>query len=462
MQKLLFFFLLLLLLACRKETFTDNPGLLLETSTDTLRFDTVFTTTGSVTGLFKITNHNNQGIRIGSVRLAGGAASPFKINVNGTPGPEVKDVEVAAGDSAYVFATVSINPTATNLPFVVRDSVEINYNGNKNWVQLEAYGQNAHFFRNKIIRNNETWNADLPYVILGGLVVDTNATLTVTKGCRIYLHADAPFIVHGTLQTQGEQWDSTRIVFTGDRLDEPYRNFPASYPGLFFTASSRNNVLNYTVVKNAYQAVVVIEPSPTAGPKLTLNETIIDNAYDAGLLGLNTTVTARNLLVSNCGKNILLLNGGTYDFTHCTAVSFSNAFLPHKDPVLLVSNYLNEASAPNNLSALFRNCIFWGDSSTLVPNEVAVTKKGNTAFSVTFDRVLWRVKEAPANAILYGVLNNQHPQFDSVNAAKRYFDFRLKETSPAVNKGVNAGVPVDLDGKSRPVGLPDLGAFERR
>jgi hypothetical protein len=52
--------------------------------------------------------------------------------------------------------------------------------------------------------------------------------------------------------------------------------------------------------------------------------------------------------------------------------------------------------------------------------------------------------------------------FDSINVSKQYYDFRLKQTSPAVNKGVNAGVTIDLDGKPRPVGLPDLGCFEKQ
>src|ERR1044072_9891605 len=90
------------------------------------------------------------------------------------------------------------------------------------------------------------------------------------------MHADAPFIVNGSLQVNGEKYDSTRVVFTGDRLDDPYRDFPASYPGLIFTNSSKNNVLNYVVIKNAYQAVIAVNPA-TAGTKLTLNETIIDN-----------------------------------------------------------------------------------------------------------------------------------------------------------------------------------------
>jgi hypothetical protein len=456
-RNLFLLLLAVLFVACNKESFTNNSSALLKTSVDTLHFDTVFTSTGSTSQFVKITNENDKGIHISSVKMAGGASSPFKLNVDGIAGVQVSNVDILAEDSIYIYVTVSINPSATNLPFIVRDSIEINYNGNKKFVQLDAYGRNAHFFRSRIIKSSEVWNNDLPYVILGGLMVDTNATLTINKGCQIYSHADAPFIVNGTLQVNGN--DSTRVVFTGDRLDEPYKDFPASYPGLMFSDVSKNNVLNYAIIKNAYQGIVVTEPS--AGTKLTLNETIIDNAYDAGLLGINTSITAKNLLVSNCGKNILLVKGGNYNFTHCTAATFSSSFIQHKDPVLAVTNYLNNSA--NNLNAVFRNCIFWADANGIVNDEVMVLKQGSTTFNVTFDQVLWRTQTNPANTTIVGAINNQNPIFDTINTSQKIYNFRLKDGSPAIDKGVNAGVNIDLDGKPRPVGTkPDLGAYEKQ
>jgi len=451
--------LAVLFFACTKESFTNDSSALLTTSVDTLHFDTVFTSTGSTSQFIKIFNDNNKGLKISSVRLFGGSSSPFKINVDGIAGPQVNTTDILADDSVYIYVTVTINPTAANLPFLVRDSIEISYNGNKKIVQLDAYGKNAHFFRNKIIKTAEAWNNDLPYVILGGIIVDTNATLTINKGCRIYSHADAPFIINGTLQVNGEKYDSTRIIFTGDRLDEPYSGFPASYPGLIFTDVSKNNVINYAIVKNAYQGIVVADPSN--GTKLTLNETIIDNAYDAGILAINTSINARNLLVSNSGKNILLVGGGNYNFTHCTAATYSTNFVQHKDPVLVVTNYLS--NTVNNLNAVFRNCIFWGDANGIVNDEAVVLKQGTTSFNVVFDQVLWRVQTSPANSTINGAINNQNPLFDTINTAEKIYSFRLKDNSPAIDKGLNALLNIDLDGKPRPVGTkPDLGAYEKQ
>ena len=454
---------LVVFFACKKDAFTGSASALLQTSVDTLHFDTVFTSAGSITQYIKINNENDKGIRISSVKLAGGAASPFKINVDGTPGPLVGNVDIPANDSVYIFVTVSINPNISGLAFLVQDSIEINYNGNRKYVQLDAFGQNAHFFRNRKITGAETWNNDLPYVILGRLTVDTTASLTINKGCRIYMHADAPFIVHGSLQVNGEKWDSTRVVFAGDRLDEPYRDFPASYPGLIFTDASKNNVLNYAIIKNAYDGIFITEPA--AGTKLTLNETIIQNAYNTGITAIHTSIAARNLLVSNCGHNIIIAKGGNYDFTHCTIVAFSNNYLQHKDPCLILTNVISQNNVPVAfpLTATFTNCIIWGEENGFVPNEVGFIRNDQAGYSVAFNQVLWRMQTPPAiTGVVVTGAKNQPPQFEMVNNGQKLYDFRLKDDSPAKNAGIATPVNLDLDGAPRPVGLPDLGAYEKQ
>ena len=456
--------LLILFYSCKKETFITSPDAQVSISTEEIKFDTVFTTTGSITQSFKIVNGNEQKLRLSSIKLMGGTNSFFKINADGFTGPQVSNIEINANDSVYVFVSVSIDQNAANLPFVVRDSIQVSYNGNTQQVNLEAWGQNAHFFRNKKITADETWNNDLPYVILGSLTVDADKKLTINKGCRIYVHADAPILVDGTLQINGDKDTIDRVYFRGDRLDEPYNDFPAGWPGIFFRTTSKDNIFNYAVIKNGYQAIVVLDPSPNANPKLVLNETIIDNAYDAGIIALNSSLRARNCLVSNCGKNVILAKGGDYQLTHCTVASFSNFYIPHRDPVLFVSNYIlvNNVPVTAGLTASFRNCIFWGQDGT-VDDEVVVAKSGNTTFLVSFNENLWKVMTPPANITSTGIINNQDPLFDSINTSKRFYSFRLQDASPAKNKATNAGVTIDLDGKTRPLGTGlDLGCYERQ
>ncbi|HVT83926.1 MAG TPA: choice-of-anchor Q domain-containing protein [Chitinophagaceae bacterium] len=454
--------ILFVFFSCKKESFITSPDAVVTITADTLKYDTVFVTSGSITQFFKIVNENNQKLRLSTVKLMGGNGSAFKINVDGTIGPEVDNLEINANDSIYVFVQVNVNQSSANLPFVIRDSIQVSYNGNNKFVQLEAWGQNAHFLVNKEVNSDEIWNNDLPYVILGYLHVQSNKILTINKGCRIYVNAAAPIVIDGTLQVNGSKDTIDRVSFQGERLDDPYKYFPASWPGIFFNTNSSNNILNYAVIKNSYQSIAVQDPSVNANPKVMLNECVIDNSYDAGIITVNSSLQATNCLISNCGKNIYLLKGGNYQFIHCTVASFSNNFINHRDPVLTVTNFVtsNNVVTSSDLNALFRNCIFWGDGGGLT-DEVVVSKNGSTVFNVNFDYNLWKVQNVPSNIISNQTINNVDPLFDSINTYKNYYDFRLKSNSPAIDKGSTTGVTIDLDGNSRPVGLPDLGCFEK-
>jgi hypothetical protein len=455
--------ILLVFFSCKKESFITSSDAVVTITADTLKYDTVFVTSGSITQSFKIINENNQKLRLSSVKLMGGTGSAFKINVDGTIGPEADNLEINANDSIYVFVQVNVNQSSANLPFVIRDSIQVSYNGNNKFVQLEAWGQNAHFLVNKEVSSDEVWNNDLPYVILGYLHVQSNKVLTINKGCRIYVNAAAPIVIDGTLQVNGSKDTIDRVSFQGERLDDSYKYFPASWPGIFFNTGSSNNVLNYAVIKNSYQAIAAQDPSINANPKVILNECVIDNSYDAGIITINSSVQATNCLISNCGKNIYLLKGGNYQFIHCTVASFSNNFITHRDPVLTVTNYITSNNITNSadLTALFRNCIFWGDGGGLT-DEVAVAKNGNTVFNVNFDYNLWKVQNVPSNITSNQIITNADPLFDSINTYKNYYDFRLRSNSPALNKGTATSVTIDLDGNSRPVGFPDLGCFEKQ
>ena len=174
--------LICVLTACKKESFITSGDAQLRTSEETITFDTVFTSVGSITKFFRIYNENDQKLRISSIKLAGGASSPFKINADGFTGPEVRDLEMEGDDSLYVFVSVRIDPASGTLPFVVQDSISITFNDKTRWVQLEAWGQNANFLRGRKLTGNVVWDNRLPFVILDGLIVDTTATLTIGIG----------------------------------------------------------------------------------------------------------------------------------------------------------------------------------------------------------------------------------------------------------------------------------------
>src|ERR1035437_7574029 len=98
-------------MACSDENYSTNPKYKLTFSTDTLSFDTVFTTIGSATAKIMIYNRNNVALKISHLGIAGGKASPFKINVDGSLNADNQfdNIEIRAKDSMYVFVAVNVD-----------------------------------------------------------------------------------------------------------------------------------------------------------------------------------------------------------------------------------------------------------------------------------------------------------------------------------------------------------------
>lgn len=447
------------LVSCKKESYITSSDAYLRLSEDTLHFDTVFTTLGSTTQFLKVFNQNDQKLRITSLKLMGGTASYFKLNVDGVAGTSFTNIDIEANDSMYMFASVKIDPTLANLPFLVRDSVQIEYNGNIKWLQLEAYGKNARFMRDVVVTKDSSLTNDLPVVILGSLYVTQNATLTIPKSTQIFVHANAPIVLDGTLKAIGDT--GSRIVFQGIRIDEPYKDFPGSWPGIYFRQTSKNNLLEQCIVKNAYQGIVVQGASTT--PKVNLNECIFDNIYDVAVGGFQSNIAAQNCLFSNVGYGFYAVSGGTYKFNHCTFSSISNSYLAHKNPLINLSNTNDDNSAYDALNVNIDNSIIYGEGGFTDDEVVVVKNKTGTTFNANFNKVLYKQKNSFADFHFNNSLQNQNPSFVNIDVNKRVFDFRLKSGSPCIDAATTSTLSIDLDKKPRPVGVAaDLGCYENQ
>ena len=109
----------------------------------------------------------------------------------------LSNLNIPADDSLIIFVTVFLKPGTSPNPFLLQDSIRISYNGREQYIQLTAWGQNAHFLKNQTIRVNTSWPNDLPYVIYGSLIIDSAATLTVQAGVHIYYMPMRPFLWTG-------------------------------------------------------------------------------------------------------------------------------------------------------------------------------------------------------------------------------------------------------------------------
>jgi len=458
-------FAALLMNSCAKDDFTTNSESGITFSKDTIRFDTVFVSSGSVTQTFKIYNNNNQKIRISQIRLMGGNGSSFQININGIPSSSTSNFDLDAEDSAYVFVTVNIDPNQQKQPFLIQDSIRFDCNGNTSFVQLEAYGQNAVFVRNSRITSDVTWNDSLPYVIIGPLIIDSNATLELLPGCRIFVHANAPILIDGSLQSMGTEAEP--VIIRGDRMDEYYKGLPGSWAGLYFRPSSQDNQMAYTRLLNATDAINLISPSPNStAPKLTLRQCIIDNALRSGIYAIESSFIATNCLISNCGNNINIEKGGEYDLEHCTIVAYSNSYVLHQEPVLEASDYalLSGTGATSDLSMIIKNSILWGEGGSIL-NEIRLDKAGNGIFDVRLENCILRNESDSNYWSSINLLRNIDPLFDSVDTFEEYYDFRTlrNPSAPGIDQGSATLLPKDLDGLPRTVnGTPDLGCYEKQ
>jgi len=267
-QTILILSVLLVIFSCRKEDEIDsNPSTKLEFSQDTVLFDTVFSTVGSVTQWLTIRNNSSKKVVISSISILGGTKQ-FRMNVDGVPGRTITNMEIPAKDSIFMFVEVTVNPNNQTLPFLITDQIQFITNGNDQRIDLVAYGQNALFYTPDVFPRNlpdytttgndpnlsETtvWTDSIPIVIYGYLVVDSLDVLIIRPGTQIYLHGGAGIWVYkdGNIKVRGEK--DNPVVFQGDRLDEPYNELSGQWERIWINEGRFNNTFSYAVIKNAF------------------------------------------------------------------------------------------------------------------------------------------------------------------------------------------------------------------
>ena len=114
---------LLALLSCHDEwEFSADGRYRLSFSADTVSMDTVFTGVASASVWFKVYNRNDVGLRFDAV-MGGGAASPFRMNMDGEGGSTITSLELGAGDSLFCFVSVNIPESGETGLFQAFDSI---------------------------------------------------------------------------------------------------------------------------------------------------------------------------------------------------------------------------------------------------------------------------------------------------------------------------------------------------
>jgi hypothetical protein len=478
--------LLLTLTFCQKEKFSTDPADKLEFSTDTLRFDTVFTQLGSATRFFKIYNRHKESIRIAKLYLENGSDSRFNLNIDGISGDAQENLEIAPNDSMYVFAEVTINPNDEFSPFVLTENIVFETNGNVQKVVLEAFGQNANYLPSRFGAGGVAgfgcgggewiWDDPKPYVIYGVLVIDS-CTVRIPKGTRVYVHGGLgkfvddegitqryndgyiAFVNQGKLIVEGTLEEP--VIFEGDRLESEFNDESGQWTGLWLQAGTKGHSIDHCIVRNSIIGVRV-----DSAAELTLRNSQIYNTASSGLIGVHAKITAENCLFhTNTGFGIQLEYGGEYEFNYCTVGSYGvdgealrmgNALCLDPGCGLFVSN---------KLMARFQNCILFGSRN----DQITLFDRLDdpSQFDYELKNCIVRVQDLIKDTAYPDFLDHCQPCINADNRDTIFVDvnkrnFRLDTLNSIANRYAVPvpGIDLDLDGKTRDAINPDAGCYE--
>jgi len=442
--------------SCIEDGITNSPSDGPTFSVDTLKMGTVFTDEPTMTFSFKVFNNNSKGLNISSVTLSGENADIFRLNVDGFSGTDFKDLEIRAKDSIFVF--VQATPPAHGQLAPRRSTATVNFlvNSVHYPVVITLDGQDIERISGLTVTSDLHLTGKRPYRVSDSIVVAPGATLTLDPGTTLLMHDKSYIAVDGTLISKGTPQEPVRI--TGDRMGEviPGVSFDImsrQWDGLYFSASSADNVLEFTEISNTSNGVNIMGDGLLPSPALTLRNCRLRNSGARVLTAFDTNVDARGCELAEAADGLVLVNGGTYRFDLCTA---SNNYLysaisgaAWQFPSAMKSPQPSPANVPTD--ALITNSITYGLGSDVDPGKL-------TGHNIRFERCMFKA-EGSDDENFISCLWDSDPLFYTIRE-DYVFDYRLQPDSPAIGVAFTSlsDVPLEVDfyGNRRNA---DLGAY---
>lgn len=465
---------LLLIYSCKKnDIISDSSSLKLSFSADSVIFDTVFTSIGSATKQLRVYNNSDNKVKISNLTLGGGDQSSYRINVDGEAGSIFNDIELAGGDSIYIFVRVTINPLDESNPYVIEDDIHFLTNGNEQSIKLVAWGQDANYIVAdtyvsglppfKVVADSlETihWTSEKPYVIYGYAVIDSYGKLIIDEGTKVYFHEGGGLwaYVDGVLNVMGTI--DNPVTFQGDRLEESYSNLPGQWDRIWLMEGRAGNdhIIENAVIKNGFIGLQAESFTRITENRLKLHNVKIQNMNGIGIFSRIFHIEATNTVVGNCGGyNLALTGGGYYSFVQSTIAGYW-PFSVRNTPAVYINNYLLDtlnSPLPVPFNMNFDNSILYG----LNIDEFETDLDGGADSNYYFKNSIIKTSFDLSNSEIYtNVLKNEDPIFVKTENN----DFRIDTLSPAIGRGDEAIAqiaPRDILDNSR-IPEPDIGAYQ--
>ena len=446
-MKRIFFFIAIMaaLLSCeRDDKFSTAGGLRLTLPADTLKMDTVFARTPSATYTFWVFNHNNDGIRLSSVRLARRNQSGYRVNVDGSyldnsNGSQVNDLGGRRKDSLLVFVELTAPDPHQLEPQLVEDHLVFTLeNGAEQRILLRAWAWDAERIGSMTLTRDTVIESQRPIIVMDSLNVAQGVTLTL-RNTTLYFHDQAGMTVAGTLKTEN-------CTLRGDRLDHmfdylPYDRVSGQWGGVRFLQSSVDNELTLTEIRNATEAVVCDSAAiDIERPRLVMRHCVVHNAKGRGIETVNTYLILDHCQLSNTLGHCLAIHGGVAQIDHCTLAQFY-PFSADRGAALYFSNSWLGYGLPLMLTC--ENTIITGYADDVVMGEAVEDE--TVPFSYVFSRSLMRTPKVEDESLAESftdiiwetpkdsIQGKQH--FRTVDEDNLVYDFRLDSLSTAQGMG---------------------------
>ena len=464
-KSLLFFsfWMLFLAISCDKDDISfDAPSQELSFSRDTVFCDTVYHQVRSETYVVKVFNNEDKDVMIPRISLEKGAASLYKINVDGKTGHDFQNVPLRKKDSLYIF--VEIAPQATGPEAIAEDRVLFTTGAGQQHVTLFSVVQDAEFFiktpsNPNVIASDATWSNNKAKIIYGDLTLDPGVNLTVQAGTKIYFHKNSGMKVStgATLNINGTA--DNQVIIRGDRNDSYYDTIPRNWNSIKMEAASVLN-MNHTRLFGGTRGLEMTETDAT------ISNSFIHTFQEYGIYSVRSNINAKNLVMNNCGEACVgIFKGGVYDFVHSTIVNYSEVLSQFtRDGIYATNEFKKENGQPDpgSLHINIRNSIIYSDRD----NSLTLNQVPGQLLNFTIQNSLLKYSGISAagfdftSSSVVQSIKNQDPRFMNYFAAK--MNLRVKADSPAKNKGditVANTVPTDIVNVSRTTS-PTLGAYQ--